>query len=79
MFEELISFVQSDIAKILKVIDEILSPCKELMKYLNPKESKVYNKNICEPINKFRDEINFMIKKFIKKLRKMISSYKNNI
>ena len=75
-FEELISLIQTERCGILKDIDDISNSCNDIWISLLPNDSKEYQKNIGEPISKFRNEMNSMAFFFIIFTRTFCSSTK---
>ena len=78
-FENLISLVQTERCGILKDIDEISFSCNNIWMSLLPNDSNGYQKNIGEPISKFRDEMNSMLERLLKKLCNVMTSHQNII
>ena len=78
-FEELISLIQTERCGILKDIDDISNSCNDIWISLLPNDSKEYQKNIGEPISKFRNEMNSMLEKLLTKLRQVMTSHQNII
>ena len=75
--KERIPKLQTDSDNVLKSIDELYITNEEELKPLISIESKEYKINITEPLQKFKDEMNFLLNNFISKIKSIMNSFQD--
>ena len=75
--KERIPKLQTDSDNVLKSIDELYITNEEELKPFISIESKEYKINITEPLQKFKDEMNFLLNNFINKIKNIMNSFQD--
>ena len=75
--KERIPKLQTDSDNVLKSIDELYITNEEELKPFISIESKEYKINITEPLQKFKDEMNFLLNNFISKIKNIMNSFQD--
>lgn len=75
--KERIPKLQTDSDNVLKSIDELYITNEEELKPFISIESKEYKINITEPLQKFKDEMNFLLNNFISKIKSIMNSFQD--
>ena len=75
--KERIPKLQTDSDNVLKSIDELYITKEEELKPFISIESKEYKINITEPLQKFKDEMNFLLNNFISKIKNIMNSFQD--
>ena len=75
--KERIPKLQTDSDNVLKNIDELYITNEEELKPFISIESKEYKINITEPLQKFKDEMSFLLNNFISKIKNIMNSFQD--
>ena len=75
--KERIPKLQTDSDNVLKSIDELYITNEEELKPFISIESKEYKINITEPLQKFKDEMSFLLNNFISKIKNIMNSFQD--